>query len=106
MPPLAGLVGGSNVSVGGALDSLNRLLKFSGWPPYYESICGNGACANIPRGGHTLKVGAEFELSRFENGEGLLKNVVLTRTSTLRGNARKAFPKPPSVECYAPPTPF
>ncbi|MCA2961519.1 MAG: hypothetical protein IOD12_14810 [Silvanigrellales bacterium] len=105
-PPLGGLLGGNQVNVGEALESLNRLVKFSGWPPYYEELCSGNSCVNIPKAQNKYKVSAEFSLSEFVDSEAKLDNLVLSRVSTVRGNARKAFDAPARVTCEQAPGPF
>lgn len=105
-PPLGGLLGGSQVSAGEALESLNRLIKFSGWPPYYQDLCSGPKCVNIPKAQNKYKVSAEFTLAEFVDGEARIEGLVLSRTSAVRGNARKAFSAPAQVTCEQAPGPF
>jgi hypothetical protein len=105
MPPLGGLLD-NRVDVGDALSTLNRLVKFNGWPPFYESLCQGDRCVDIRANKNTYKVGAEFEIVDFIEGEAALRGVTLWRKSALRGDARKSFPSTASLRCELAPTPF
>jgi hypothetical protein len=72
--------GGSDLQL--ELNLMRALLRGVDWPPYYSEMCGTEVCAKANSGQARLKVGVDFTLEKFEEGNAKASNYRIWRESS------------------------
>jgi hypothetical protein len=100
--PALGLANDTSEIIYGVLESLNALLGFEGWPPFYEKWCNGGNCRGLLANDNSLKMTSEFTITGVDGGGvATLSDLRITRSSNLWPTYDRKFAsgQGPSFQC-------